>query len=56
MNDDEDDDGEDSLEYVLHQDAGDHAHGGGQAGRTHTLPLQGLLVDVGRHHQGGGAL
>ena len=39
------------LEGVLHEQAGDDAHGGGQARRAHALALQRALVDAARHHQ-----
>lgn len=39
------------LEDILHQEACDHAHGRWQASGAHALPLQGLLVNVGCHHQ-----
>ena len=36
----------DSLERVLHEQAGDDAHGGGQRGGAHAVALQRLLVDA----------
>eukprot|EP00958_Prasinococcus_capsulatus_P003170 scaffold292_cov376-Prasinococcus_capsulatus_cf.AAC.4 len=39
------------LERVLHEQARGDAHGGGQRGRTHALPLERALVHARGHHE-----